>query len=161
MSGVVRALVVRTLMAAALVAVPLGATAPSPQEANKKIVVDFYEAAINRKDFEAASKFLGPRYTQHNLNAADGPEGLKAEPGQRGSAIVDIFKRVSSSRRRARSAPTCCEGSAPGRRHPGCSCAARDRAATSWIAAARPPSSWPSSPSASVIYALVAAPNFG
>ena len=125
MSGFVRVLVVRTLVVA-LVAAPLGAAAQSPQETNKKIVVEFYEKAINQKDFEAASKFLGSRYTQHNPNAADGPEGLKAflgflrekfpnskseikrvfaegdyvilhvhavrEPGQRGSAIVDIFK---------------------------------------------------------------------
>jgi len=48
------------------------------QEQNKKIVVDFYEKAINQKDFDAASKHLGARYTQHNPNAADGPEGLKA-----------------------------------------------------------------------------------
>jgi predicted SnoaL-like aldol condensation-catalyzing enzyme len=40
-------------------------------------VVAFYEAAINQKDFAAASQFIGPRYTQHNPNAADGPEGFK------------------------------------------------------------------------------------
>jgi predicted SnoaL-like aldol condensation-catalyzing enzyme len=121
---------VRFVCALAIVTIlagsPGGARAQSPQEANKKIVVEFYEKAINQKDFEAASTFLGPRYTQHNPNAADGPEGLKAflgflrekfpnskseikrvfadgdyvilhvhavrEPGQRGSAIVDIFK---------------------------------------------------------------------
>jgi hypothetical protein len=54
-----------------LVGAPLGAGAQSPQEANKKIVVEFYEKAINEKDFEAAAKFLGSRYTQHNPNAAD------------------------------------------------------------------------------------------
>jgi len=48
------------------------------QEANKKNVVEFYEKALNQKDFEAASRYLGPRYTQHNPAAADGPEGLKA-----------------------------------------------------------------------------------
>jgi predicted SnoaL-like aldol condensation-catalyzing enzyme len=46
-------------------------------DANKKNVVAFYEAAINRKDFAAARAYLGPRYTQHNPNAADGPEGLE------------------------------------------------------------------------------------
>ena len=61
----------------------LVASAPSPaaaddtREANKKTVVEFYEAAINRKDFEAASKFFGPRYVQHNPNAPDGIEGFK------------------------------------------------------------------------------------
>ena len=48
------------------------------QEQNRKAVVEFYEKAINQKDFEAASKYFGSRYTQHNPNAADGPEGLKA-----------------------------------------------------------------------------------
>src|SRR6266436_7745484 len=46
-------------------------------EANEKTVAAFEDAALNRKDFDAASKYLGPRYTQHNPNAADGPEGLK------------------------------------------------------------------------------------
>lgn len=48
------------------------------QEANKKNVVEFYDKALNQKNFDAASKYLGPRYTQHNPVAADGPEGLKA-----------------------------------------------------------------------------------
>jgi len=47
-------------------------------EANKKTVAAFEDAALNQKDFDAASKYLGARYIQHNPNAADGPEGLKA-----------------------------------------------------------------------------------
>ena len=55
------------------------ATEESPAEqANKKTVVAFYNAAINDKDFEAASAYLGDKYIQHNPLAADGPEGLKA-----------------------------------------------------------------------------------
>ncbi|HLC43348.1 MAG TPA: nuclear transport factor 2 family protein [Methylomirabilota bacterium] len=46
-------------------------------EINKKNVVEFYDKAINQKDFEAASKYMGPRYVQHNPVAADGHEGLK------------------------------------------------------------------------------------
>ena len=46
-------------------------------EANKKTVAAFEDAALNQKDFAAASKYLGPRYTQHNPNAADRPEGLR------------------------------------------------------------------------------------
>ena len=95
-------------------------------EANKKIVIDFYEKALNQKDFEGAAKHFGPRYIQHNPSAPDGAEGLKRlvtflkekfpnskseikrviaegdlvvlhvhsvrEPGQRGRAIVDIFR---------------------------------------------------------------------
>jgi predicted SnoaL-like aldol condensation-catalyzing enzyme len=51
--------------------------ADKQMEQNKKTVVEFYEKAINQKDFEAASKYLGPRYTQHNPNAADGATGLQ------------------------------------------------------------------------------------
>jgi predicted SnoaL-like aldol condensation-catalyzing enzyme len=47
------------------------------QEVNKKIVIDFYNKALNQKDFNAASKYLGTNYTQHNPAAADGPDGLK------------------------------------------------------------------------------------
>lgn len=57
-------------------ALPTGHAADARQmEANKKSVVAFYEKAINQKDFDAASKHLGPRYIQHNPVAADGPEG--------------------------------------------------------------------------------------
>ena len=42
-----------------------------------KLVSDFYDAAINQKDFEKASSFLGATYIQHNPTAQDGPEGLK------------------------------------------------------------------------------------
>jgi predicted SnoaL-like aldol condensation-catalyzing enzyme len=72
------------LMFAATVAILLAAVpwarAASPQEleANKQTVRAFEDAALNQKDFEAASKYLGSRYTQHNPAAADGPEGLKA-----------------------------------------------------------------------------------
>jgi predicted SnoaL-like aldol condensation-catalyzing enzyme len=48
------------------------------EQANKKAVTAFYDAALNKLDFEAASKYLGPVYKQHNPTAADGPEGLKA-----------------------------------------------------------------------------------
>jgi predicted SnoaL-like aldol condensation-catalyzing enzyme len=54
------------------------AWADSKFEANKQTVRAFYEAAINRKDFDAAAKFLGARYKQHNPRAADGAEGLKS-----------------------------------------------------------------------------------
>ena len=99
----------------------------TPQEENnKKPVVDFYDKALNQKDFEAAAKHFGPHYIQHNPNAADGIEGFKKfiefrreefpnarsdikrvladgdmvivhvhairEPGERGSAIIDMFR---------------------------------------------------------------------
>jgi len=46
-------------------------------ETHKQIVKEFYEFAINQKDFESASKYLGPQYIQHNPNAEDGAEGFK------------------------------------------------------------------------------------
>jgi predicted SnoaL-like aldol condensation-catalyzing enzyme len=67
------------ILAAALALAAPAAQAAGPQEeANKKVVLDFYEKAINQKNFEAAAVHFGSRYTQHNPNAADGPEGLKA-----------------------------------------------------------------------------------
>jgi predicted SnoaL-like aldol condensation-catalyzing enzyme len=65
--------------AAAIAFAPAAYAAGAAQmEENKKVVAEFYEAAVNQKNFEAASKFLGPRYIQHNPTAADGPEGLRA-----------------------------------------------------------------------------------
>ncbi|WP_055585438.1 nuclear transport factor 2 family protein [Streptacidiphilus griseoplanus] len=95
-------------------------------EQHKQTVLAFYEAALNRKDFAAASELIGDRYVQHNPLIADGVEGfrdfldslrenfpdLRADvrrlfaegdhviahvhgvriPGQRGTAIVDIFR---------------------------------------------------------------------
>ena len=55
-----------------------GSAAQSAEERNKETVIAFYDAAINDKDFEAASAYLGDKYIQHNPLAADGPEGLKA-----------------------------------------------------------------------------------
>jgi len=67
------------IAAALLLAAPSAFAADTAQmEANKKAAIEFYDVAINKKDFDAASKFLGNRYVQHNPNAADGPEGLKA-----------------------------------------------------------------------------------
>jgi predicted SnoaL-like aldol condensation-catalyzing enzyme len=52
--------------------------AETQQERNKRTVLEFYEKAINQKDFAAASRYMGQRYTQHNPMAADGPAGLEA-----------------------------------------------------------------------------------
>lgn len=54
------------------------AESSNPAQANKQLVVAFYNAAINDKDFEFASSFLGAQYKQHNPTAADGAEGLKS-----------------------------------------------------------------------------------
>jgi predicted SnoaL-like aldol condensation-catalyzing enzyme len=65
-----------TIVAGSMLA-PYAVRAGTIQEENKKIVIAFYEKAINQKDFEAASTYMGPRYIQHNQRAADGAEGLK------------------------------------------------------------------------------------
>jgi predicted SnoaL-like aldol condensation-catalyzing enzyme len=67
---------IATLALAALPFAP-AAAADATLEANKKVAIAFYDAAINKKDYEAAAKFLGPQYKQHNPTAQDGAEGLK------------------------------------------------------------------------------------
>jgi predicted SnoaL-like aldol condensation-catalyzing enzyme len=126
---------VMTLTRIALVAGLLALVTPAiagnsaQEEANKKVVLDFYDKALNQKDFDAAAKHFGPRYIQHNPLAADGIEGFKKfiefrrekfpntkseikraladgdmvilhvhsirEPGERGVAIVDVFRLES------------------------------------------------------------------
>jgi predicted SnoaL-like aldol condensation-catalyzing enzyme len=67
-----------TIMAAlALTLASAAHSADAIGEANKKIVVDFYEAALGRMDVDAAVKFFGPKYIQHNPTAPDGIEGFK------------------------------------------------------------------------------------
>jgi len=77
--------VAMTRVAYVLMLVPLLLAAPAAfaadaqqMEQNKKTVLDFYDKAINKKDFEAAKVHFGSKYIQHNPRAADGPEGLKA-----------------------------------------------------------------------------------
>jgi predicted SnoaL-like aldol condensation-catalyzing enzyme len=60
-------------------------------EANKKLVLEFYEQAIGRKDFDAARKFMGTTYKQHAPYAADGPEGLRA--------FIDWFRETCPNHR--------------------------------------------------------------
>ena len=69
-------LIIITILAGSML-MPSPARAGRLQEDNKKIVVDFYEKALNQKDFAEASKYLGSRYIQHNQRAADGAQGLR------------------------------------------------------------------------------------
>jgi predicted SnoaL-like aldol condensation-catalyzing enzyme len=86
----------RLILAAALIAAaPAALAADAKQmEENKKTVTAFYDAAINQKNFEAAAKFLGPRYTQHNPRAADGPDGLKAFLGVLREKFPDYHSEI-------------------------------------------------------------------
>jgi predicted SnoaL-like aldol condensation-catalyzing enzyme len=67
----------KPFLAAAALIVCAGPAFAADLEANKKIVVDFYEKGLNQKDYDAAAKYFGPRYVQHNPGAANGPEGFK------------------------------------------------------------------------------------
>lgn len=68
-------------LALSLTALPLAGAAhaeeTAKEKANKAAVIAFYDAALNQLDFDAASKYLGPYYKQHNPTATDGAEGLK------------------------------------------------------------------------------------
>ncbi|GAB1848434.1 nuclear transport factor 2 family protein [Achromobacter xylosoxidans] len=71
---------VMRVLAAVLFAASLSSTAqasPEQEAANKAAVLAFYEKGLNQKDADAALRYLGDRYVQHNPNAADGPEGFR------------------------------------------------------------------------------------
>lgn len=78
--GIALSLIGATLLA------NLPAAAQSNPE-NERVVRDFYDAAINQKDYDKAAAFLGPYYRQHNPNAGDGHEGLRA--------FLDVLKRTA------------------------------------------------------------------
>jgi predicted SnoaL-like aldol condensation-catalyzing enzyme len=67
----------RTIIALAVLALSAAPALAADTEANKKTVLEFYEAGLNKKDFDAASKYFGPKYIQHNPGAPDGIEGFK------------------------------------------------------------------------------------
>jgi predicted SnoaL-like aldol condensation-catalyzing enzyme len=66
------------LMTVCLAATSAGAQGSAQQEQNKRIVMEFYDKALNQKDFDAAASYFGPHYIQHNPTARDGIEGFKA-----------------------------------------------------------------------------------
>ena len=76
-------LIVRSaaLVAASILSLSLACGAAmagnAQEEANRKAVLAFYEKGLNQKDVDAALAYVGDRYTQHNPNAADGPEGFR------------------------------------------------------------------------------------
>ena len=126
MPGHIKETVMKSLALVLALLVVGALPAHADPEANKKAVLEFYDKALNQKDFDAASKYFGPHYIQHNPGAPDGIEGFKAfiamrkektpnakseikrafaegdyvilhvqsvrEPGERGVAIVDIFR---------------------------------------------------------------------
>lgn len=43
---------------------------------NREIETRFFQAVVNEKDFDFASKYLGDWYTEHDRQGVDGPSGL-------------------------------------------------------------------------------------
>lgn len=52
--------------------------ADAVREANKRTVLAFYDAALNRKDIDEATTCFGPHFIQHNPRSKDGIEGFRA-----------------------------------------------------------------------------------
>src|SRR5204862_7273136 len=48
------------------------------REANKRTVLAFYDAALNRSNFDEAAAYFGPHYIQHNPMIKDGIEGFRS-----------------------------------------------------------------------------------
>jgi predicted SnoaL-like aldol condensation-catalyzing enzyme len=48
----------------------------SDLERNKRVVIDYYQTAFNGDPEKAVADHVGPRYIQHNPDAADGPEAF-------------------------------------------------------------------------------------
>ena len=74
------------------------AAEPAQIEKNKATVVAFYNKALNDKDVEAAIALMGPTYTQHNAQIADGKKGFRQffaafnqKYPQSHSSIVRVF----------------------------------------------------------------------
>ena len=71
----------KTLMLCAVILLAGGCASHPPAadrlEQNKRTVLDFYDQALNKKDFDAAAKHFGRHYIQHNPTAPDGIEGFK------------------------------------------------------------------------------------
>jgi len=62
---------------------------------NKETVLAFYELLINKKDFNAASQYMGSDYIQHNPTAATGVDGLRVW-------MTDFYRRLPDLRANVR-----------------------------------------------------------
>ena len=97
-----RSIIIGLIGVLPFIASPVLAADAATQEANKKAVLEFYDAALNRKDFDAAAKFFGPHYIQHNPTAPDGIEGFKAFLGFLREKFPDFAERDQARIRRWR-----------------------------------------------------------
>lgn len=63
----------KTMILALSMALSLSAAAETVQDLNKKVVLDFYDLAFNKhKPTEAAKKYIGAKYIQHNPHVPNG-----------------------------------------------------------------------------------------
>jgi len=67
--------IIPLLLLCSLSSVFAGNTTPS-DDVKKQTVIDFYETALNQKNFEKAKQYMGNQYIQHNPLAKDGIEGF-------------------------------------------------------------------------------------
>lgn len=66
------------LIALAALASPAAGLAETPQEQkNKQIAIDFYNAALNEKNWPKAEAMIGNRFVQHSIYAPEGKRSLK------------------------------------------------------------------------------------
>ena len=73
------------IVAASTVTIGAAARDYLQEQRNIRIAIDFYDALLNEKDWEKGLQYMGDRYIQHNPNATDGFEGIKAH--------IDMLKR--------------------------------------------------------------------
>lgn len=66
-------------------------------EEKRRAVLEFYDLAINQKDFDAAEAYMGPHYIQHNPMAKDGKDGLRDFVDYLRSSQPDYHSRVVRS----------------------------------------------------------------
>jgi predicted SnoaL-like aldol condensation-catalyzing enzyme len=62
---------------------------------NKEMVLAFYDLLINKKDFNAAARYMGADYIQHNPTAATGVDGLRVW-------MTDFYRRLPDLRANVR-----------------------------------------------------------
>ena len=64
-------------VAAAAAGATLAHAADDVHETNKRTVLAFYDAALNRSDIDEAAAYFGPQFIQHNPRNRDGVEGFR------------------------------------------------------------------------------------
>jgi predicted SnoaL-like aldol condensation-catalyzing enzyme len=65
------------LLTALVLAVSVNVHADNKPHTNIEIATAFFEAIVNKKDFNAASEYIGPVYIEHDPEGKDGAAGLK------------------------------------------------------------------------------------